>query len=160
MAVPSGNLELTGTLLVSDDFDRLRLLLVDEAPGGQRDSSAWQLRHACDTIVGGSRSVARPYELSVRPDSDGTWGVCTIVAPKRYRVHWAAEAAHLRGQRVRVLVAPRRYMLRSADGGTQYGLSLDLVDLARANSAASTSASTAASTLGGPSTTPDSVANK
>jgi len=145
MAAPSGNLELTGTLLVSDDFDRLRLLLVDEAPGGQRDSSAWQLRHACDTIAGGSRSVARPYELSVRPDSDGTWGVCTIVAPKRYRAHWAAEAALLRGQRVRVLVAPRRYMLRSADGGTQYGLSLDLVDLARANSAvAGTAAGTAA----------------
>jgi len=143
MTASSGNLELTGTLLVSDDFDRLRLLLVDEAPGGQRDSSAWQLRHTCDTVAGGSRSVARPYELLVRPDSDGTWGVCTIVAPKRYRAHWTAEAARLRGQRVRVLVAPRRYMLRSADGGSQYGISLDLVNLTAASSAQASSAAPA-----------------
>ena len=131
--------ELTGTLLVSDDFARVRLLLVDTAPDGARDSSAWRLRHACDMVAGAGR-VARPYELNVRPDSDGSWGVCTIVAPKRFRDHWRAEAARLRGQRVRVTVSTRRYNLHesgpaagSAAGSTP-GISLDLVEMALADS--------------------------
>jgi hypothetical protein len=127
----SERFELTGTLLVSDDFARLRLLLVDAAPDGARDSSAWRLRHACDTVAGAGR-VARPYELNVRPDSDGSWGVCTIVAPKRFRDHWRAEAARLRGQRVRVTVSTRRYNLRESgpDARTTPGISLDLVEMA------------------------------
>jgi hypothetical protein len=143
--------EINGIMLVSDDFNRLRLLLVDEAPaasdaparnGPARDSSAWRLRSACAQTPGFSRATALPFDLKPRPDADGAWGACTIVAPARHRAHWLAEAARLRGRRVRATVRPRRYLLRDR-GEPRPGISLDLVELTElanlANLASSTS---------------------
>jgi hypothetical protein len=142
------SIEITGIMLVSDDFSRLRLLLVDEAPAASdapsRDSSAWRLRSACAQTPGYSRATTLPFDLKPRPDADGAWGACTIVAPARHRAHWLAEAARLRGRRVRATVRPRRYLLRDR-GEPRPGISLDLVELAELANTTSSASSASSS---------------
>lgn len=109
-------LELFGTLLASDDFGRLRLLLVDELPNDSKDLSAFKLREACGKLLG-LPSIAPlddnsyPYKLTAKPE-DNCWGTCHIVVPKRHLMHWASEAQRWRGKRVRMEVTLRKFAMQ------------------------------------------------
>jgi len=124
MASEARRITITGTMLVADGFERLRLLLLDEIDGA-KDTSSWRLRQACEDYVG-QKNFNKPYELNHAPDSDGAWGVCLLVAPKRYRNHWLTEAVRLRSQTVLVELTLRRYVLQ--DAGI-LGISLDINDI-------------------------------
>ena len=127
-------LTITGQMLVPDDFGRPRILILDAAPDGRRDGSAWALRSAAFSFGPGTKT---PFSFGAKPDGDCAWGPCTLVAPARHRRHWLAEAARLRGQFVAIVVAPRRYRMPVASGAAHSGFSLDIVsiDLAAAPTA-------------------------
>jgi hypothetical protein len=131
----AARLELNGQLLTCDDFGRLRLLLLRESPAGERDQSHFQLRAACaralSMSVAAAEACARLPYVSADASATATHSICelevatvTVVAPKRYSDHWAAEAARLRGRYVRMTVGLRRFHL--AGKPKPYGVSLDL----------------------------------
>lgn len=113
-------LTLTGIVAVSDDFSRVRLLLLDEGHDGRPDPSAGALRRA----VPARGDAGVPYELRDGPlpaDAAGVRGACWAVPPAHRRAHWLAVAAGLRGRWARAEVTLRPYCVEG-----RRGVSLDL----------------------------------
>jgi len=128
-------------MAVSDDFGRLRLLLLDERPDGAPDGSWGRLR---DAVPRPHAAYRAPYEVragALGPDADGIRGTVWIVLPAHRRAHWLGVAEGLRGQWVTVEVTVRPFHFPSAGRETagagavaeyQQGASLDLAMLAPA----------------------------
>jgi hypothetical protein len=107
---------LTGVLAATDNYGRVRLLLLEEAPDGKSDYS-WRVLRAATTPFTSGAPLA---------DATGCVGEAFFVLPARYREHWLNVAAELRGQWVRVEATQRRYVMKKGNGCTTAGVSLDL----------------------------------
>jgi len=115
-------LTLTGIMAVSDDFDRVRVLLM-ERPG---DSSWAQLAKEIPTLHENYRT---PYELH-DPDTEDVRGVFWAVLPGHRKKYWLETATELRGRYVRAEVTVRPFSYRDKKTGERImGASLDLAML-------------------------------
>jgi hypothetical protein len=127
----AARLTLTGIAAVSDDFGRVRILLLDEGRDGRPDGSARALRAAVGVVTG--TDFRAPHELRdgpLPPSAEGVRGACWAVPPAHRRAHWLGVATALRGQWVRAEVTVRRYAFARDDDGTRAaGVALDLAML-------------------------------
>jgi hypothetical protein len=122
-------LTLTGILGATDDFGRVRLLLVERTRDGGWDDSWKRLREAIPPSSPGHQA---PYELQgglLRPADDDVRGVAHYMVPAHRRVHWLGVATELRGQWVRAEATLRPYVMAQGNGGRCAGVSLDLAML-------------------------------
>jgi hypothetical protein len=122
---------LTGIMAVSDDFNRLRLLLLNEQPDGTTDGSWGRLRHAVSCLSGQTHTTFHhPYEANQHTHSadpaEEICGTVWIVLPTHRRTHWLKVAESLRGRWVTVEATVRPYMV---PGHEARGASLDLAML-------------------------------
>lgn len=115
-------LTLTGIMAVTDDFNRLRLMVLEKTPDGRNDQSFNTLKRAITT-------EKKPYEVATRPDLDDVLCVVTFSTPKRNLQHWLTTAASLRGKPVKIECRTRRYNFTAPNGDVKNGTSLDVVDL-------------------------------
>lgn len=112
---------LTGEVAVSDEYGRVRLLIFASGLDGRQDPTWASLvtevprRHASYDV---------PYEAS--DGLDGLLGTVWVAVPAHRRQHWLAEAAALRGRRVRIETTVRPYAFDTARGARREGASLDL----------------------------------
>lgn len=112
-------LTLTGIMAVTDDFNRLRLMILDKTQEGCNDQSFNILKRVITTDK-------KPYEVSTRPDLDGVVCIVTFSTPKRNLQHWLTTAASLRGKPVKVECSTRRYNYTASNGDVKNGTSLDV----------------------------------
>ena len=101
-------LHLSGIMAVPDDFERIRVLLMNPLPSGMIDKSANVLREA---------SINYPnlsFKLHPR-DTEGVIGEFWATLPK-YKKHWLSIAADLRGREVKVEVTLRPYFVEGKRG--------------------------------------------
>ncbi len=98
---------IVGIMAVSDDFGRLRIAVSDA--------------RALAAAIPKKFGHAMPYEFDGSAGGERGQGVVWLNAPARYRAHWEAQAASLRGKAVRAEATVRPYM----SAGRQ-GFALDL----------------------------------
>jgi hypothetical protein len=103
-------LTLTGLMAVPDDFGRVRVLLMNPLPSGAPSRSADVLRAELPA------GEDLPYATHPRDPGD-VIGEFWAVVPARYKKHWLAVAADLRGKEVRVEVTVRFYSYVSRNAG-------------------------------------------
>lgn len=101
-------IELRGTLLASDSYGRLRLLVGEAGADGKKNPTWGRLCRA---------GAAAPAS----PDAEGDLGVVAISAPKGRRAHWLAFAAANLDREVRLEADPRGYVAAG-----RRGVALDL----------------------------------
>jgi hypothetical protein len=115
-------LELKGVLASSDDFGRLRLLILAEGRDGAPDYT-WRVLSAALPRTHGHDPPYVAGSDGKRPDADGVWATATITLPARRKKFWLELAGVLRGQWVTAEVTMRPYK-RGESRGTALDLSL------------------------------------
>jgi len=111
---------IEGIIIASDDFNRIRVLVLDE--NGFQTESAKKLR--------GLRTPGciMPFELKdgILPSSaDDVRATCWFTAPAHRKDYWLKTAAELRNQKVRIEALVRKWS-RVERGLPVCGVSLDL----------------------------------
>jgi len=126
-----------GIMAVSDDFGRLRVLILDAGPDGRPSDAGRALRAAVPRPAAPPGDPHRgeyrpPFELlagPLPPDAAGVRGVAWAVPPARRRDFWLAEAARLRGRWVRLEATVRPFAVGFGEAGGFAGASLDVAML-------------------------------
>lgn len=97
-----------GIVAVSDDFNRLRIILLDEGKDNKPDYSKDRLKRAAPLLT---------FENNDE--------VVCVVLPAHRRNHWLAQAKELRGQWVTVEATMRPFMIPMGKESS-HGVALDL----------------------------------
>ena len=101
---------IQGILAVSDDFNRIRLLIDDEKT------------HFFLTNLTNSTNLKIPYTKSTIPDD--IYGKCIFVLPTKHYKYWLEKVKEWRSKKVKIEYKQRKWNINS-----KKGISFDIVDI-------------------------------
>ena len=104
---------LTGILAVSDDFDRIRLLILNEKKDNTYNNSWRILKSAVPKL---HVNYQTPYEE--HSQNDDVQCTVLIVLPEHRKKYWLGVAKDLRGQWVAVEVTVRPFTIPGSQGAS------------------------------------------